>query len=62
MNAKGTRVRDLINRDIKTISKTTDLIAAVEMMRNLDISQVMNKRCQLQFLRPKSIAAAYQML
>lgn len=40
MNAKGIRVGDLMNRDIKTISKTTGLMSAVEMMRNLDISSL----------------------
>ena len=40
MNAKGIRVSDLMNRDIKTISKTTDLMSAIEMMRNLDISSL----------------------
>ena len=62
MNAKEIRVGDLMNRDIKTISKTTGLMAVVERMRNLDIFQILKERCQLQFLRPKSIAAAYLVL
>ena len=40
MKAKGIRVGDLMNRDIKTISKTTDLMSVIEMMRNLDISSL----------------------
>lgn len=40
MNAKQISVRDLMNRDIKTISKATSLMTAIEMMRNLDISSL----------------------
>lgn len=40
MNAKEVKVGDLMNRDIKTINKTTRLMAAVEMMRSLGISSL----------------------
>ena len=40
MNANEVRVGDLMNREVKTISKTTGLGDAIKMMRKLNISSL----------------------
>lgn len=40
MNAKELKVRELMNSDVKTVTKATQLMAAAKIMRDLDVSSL----------------------